>query len=830
MLDIGTIQRQQYIPFSLSGGIEYTSPGTYSFVVPANIYLMSGVFVAPGGVGNGGDLRWINNFPVTPGETLTVTVGAYAVDLSTPSTMLKRSTNTIVIASQSLSSSTFGAGPFGGSIGGGNGGAGASGGGGAGGYSGNGGAGNSAGSGSPNPGNPGTGGGGGSGTSGFSGGGGSYGGSAGGGVGLYGEGNNGYAGGGALGQGGGGGSGGTKGYFANMGGAGNAVNNGGNFGGGRGINILAPDSRQRGGNGGARLIWGTGRAFPSLNVGKGSDIGGGSTSYTTGGTYSWTCPAGVFSVCVVCVGAGGSHRSGPGGGGLGWKNNIPVVPGQSYTVVVGAGGISGLPAQNYYAQSGGHSYFINTSTVAGFGGSAGSVEPYGDAEVSGAGGGYVGDGGGNGGNGSSGGAGGAGGYSGNGGNGGQQFIPDNNTAGSGGGGGGGRGPGSTYPYYGGAGGGVGIWGEGTSGARGTGYTTIGQDSGYNNPGLGGSGGGSGTFAYAGTNSDGLAFQNRLTRGGGNWGGGGGNGATRGGEGAVRIVWGYDRSFPSNRVSDQYDSSFASEYITPGTYSWTAPAGVTSVSVVAVGSGGGGYYQNYGGGAGGGGGLGWKNNIAVTPGQSYTVVAGAGGSAGGSGGPGGAGNTSYFINTSTVRGGGATAVYSDGTGAAGGDYAGDGGGNGGAGGRGQGGGGAGGYTGAGGAGGAYTSTVALTIGNPGNGGGGAGGNGQFSGGENASPGGGVGIWGQGANGVPAAVPVPYTISSFRFGSGGGSGGSGGSGDGGAPAWGNIGTSTASLQGGTFGGGGGGSGGQAGAGGGGGVRIIWGPSNPTIHRVV
>eukprot|EP00047_Mylnosiga_fluctuans_P024645 m.166012 g.166012 ORF g.166012 m.166012 type:complete len:97 (-) comp9897_c1_seq16:77-367(-) len=29
---------------------------------------------------------------------------------------------------------------------------------------------------------------------------------------------------------------------------------------------------------------------------------------------------------------------GGGGGGLGWKNNIPVVPGQSYTVVVGAGG------------------------------------------------------------------------------------------------------------------------------------------------------------------------------------------------------------------------------------------------------------------------------------------------------------------------------------------------------------------------------------------------------------------------------------------------------------------------------------------------------------
>jgi hypothetical protein len=27
-----------------------------------------------------------------------------------------------------------------------------------------------------------------------------------------------------------------------------------------------------------------------------------------------------------------------GGGGLGWKNNITVVPGQEYTVVVGRGG------------------------------------------------------------------------------------------------------------------------------------------------------------------------------------------------------------------------------------------------------------------------------------------------------------------------------------------------------------------------------------------------------------------------------------------------------------------------------------------------------------
>jgi hypothetical protein len=37
-------------------------------------------------------------------------------------------------------------------------------------------------------------------------------------------------------------------------------------------------------------------------------------------------------------GACGTYTTGGGGGGLGWKNNIAVTPGQSYTVVVGAGG------------------------------------------------------------------------------------------------------------------------------------------------------------------------------------------------------------------------------------------------------------------------------------------------------------------------------------------------------------------------------------------------------------------------------------------------------------------------------------------------------------
>ena len=81
----------------------------------------------------------------------------------------------------------------------------------------------------------------------------------------------------------------------------------------------------------------------------------GQSEYTTPGTYTWVCPAGVNDVHVVCIGGGGGGSARPswatdgvdfgsgGGGGLGYKNNISVTPGQSYTVVVGAGG-TGAPA------------------------------------------------------------------------------------------------------------------------------------------------------------------------------------------------------------------------------------------------------------------------------------------------------------------------------------------------------------------------------------------------------------------------------------------------------------------------------------------------------
>lgn len=92
--------------------------------------------------------------------------------------------------------------------------------------------------------------------------------------------------------------------------------------------------------------------------------------------------------------------------------------------------------------------------------------------------------------------------------------------------------------------------------------------------------------------------------------------------------------------------------TAGTYSWLCPPGVTSVSVVCIGAGGagGGGQSNIGSGlyaGGGGGGCAYKNNISVTPGQSYTVVVGASkynASVGETDG-----GDSYFINASTVMG-------------------------------------------------------------------------------------------------------------------------------------------------------------------------------------
>jgi len=265
------------------------------------------------------------------------------------------------------------------------------------------------------------------------------------------------------------------------------------------------------------------------------------------------------------------------------------------------------------------------------------------------------------------------------------------------------------------------------------------------------------------------------------------------------------------------------YLTPGSYTWTAPSRVTSVSVVCVGGGGGPAANSNGATGGGGGGLGWKNNIAVTPGSGYTVVVGAGGTRVTSGtAP--AGGQSRFISALTVSGnGGGGGITAGAAGGAGGTWVGDGGGNGGAGGsrngsttQAGGGGGAGGYSGNGGAGGNGTTNNSTA--GSGGGGGGGGGCGTV---DTGGSGGGVGLFGEGANGAAGAS----TSQDGR----GGFGGSGGT-----DAF-SASTSTTGVN--VYGAapnqsapglrGGGGSGSdnpgtaEQANGGNGGVRIIWGP---------
>lgn len=263
----------------------------------------------------------------------------------------------------------------------------------------------------------------------------------------------------------------------------------------------------------------------------------GQAEFTSPGTYSWIAPSGVFDVSVVCVGGGGGGSQsttaggGGGGGGLGWIKSVPVSPGSSYTVVVGAGGNRDTDTgTGNNATAGGSSYFISTKVVAGFGGTAAS-----SISTGGVGGSFVGDGGGVGGAGGTaptntgGGGGGAGGYSGNGGAGGGASANGGNGAG-GAGGGGGRG---NSTFGGGGGGGVGIFGEGSSGAGSAAANDAVQ-------------GGGGSGGAGGANS----------RVGGAYGGGGagddnsnnGNGA--GASGAVRIIWGSGRYYPSTRTANE----------------------------------------------------------------------------------------------------------------------------------------------------------------------------------------------------------------------------------------------------------------------------------------
>ena len=236
---------------------------------------------------------------------------------------------------------------------------------------------------------------------------------------------------------------------------------------------------------------------------------------------TWTCPAGVTSVSVVCVGAGGA-----GGGALAYKNNISVTAGANYSVTVGKAGYNLGGAGSNSGTSGGLSQFVAAAgTVAAEGGVTGSqtqASPAGTYNGGGKGG-YAYNGGGYGG-------GGAGGYSGDGGD-----SEIGYTVAAAGGAGG---PGS-WAYN--AGGGVGLIGEGPTGGDNQGGS------------YGGDGQGEGT-------------QNASSVTGGTYGGGfsGRWEGNLGGPGAVKIIWpGDTRQFPSTNTIGSGDSLTWSKFVTNG---------------------------------------------------------------------------------------------------------------------------------------------------------------------------------------------------------------------------------------------------------------------------
>lgn len=274
-------------------------------------------------------------------------------------------------------------------------------------------------------------------------------------------------------------------------------------------------------------------------------------SFTTPGTYYFTVPMFANSISMVAIGGGGSGwtsssgGSGGAGGTLVWYNNLGSYAGEVLEITVGAGGGGN-------GVDGGLSkvvrYLYNSTVLLASGGGAATREVGGSANIHGSSGQgiYLG---GQGGDltasDRASGGGGAGGYSGVGGRGGG--LQGASTAGTGGAGGGGGDGGSSD--YGGGGGGVGIWGQGVDGAAGA--------TGVNN----GSPGGGGSFAptAAAAGSPG-AFG----------GGGAGNDAgsttnARGGGGAVRILWGSGRSFPSTQVGEViYDAVPSAPIITSAT--------------------------------------------------------------------------------------------------------------------------------------------------------------------------------------------------------------------------------------------------------------------------
>jgi hypothetical protein len=101
--------------------------------------------------------------------------------------------------------------------------------------------------------------------------------------------------------------------------------------------------------------------------------------YTTVGTTTWTTPCSVTDISYLIVGGGGGSGGGydtggggGGGGGMVLTGNYSVVPGTTYTIIVGDGGAGGIsirsPVSETRGLSGQYSAFDTIIALGGEGG------------------------------------------------------------------------------------------------------------------------------------------------------------------------------------------------------------------------------------------------------------------------------------------------------------------------------------------------------------------------------------------------------------------------------------------------------------------------------
>ena len=140
----------------------------------------------------------------------------------------------------------------------------------------------------------------------------------------------------------------------------------------------------------------SGTVMAKLNTLLAANTNHGSVSYSTAGTYTWTCPAGVSQVFVLATGGSGGGGGGGGGyvyfysgydeatpGGGGGSGGIsaivytilPVTAGSAYSLVVGAAGTAGSAGANMIRNN---NSSIATNVTAGTAGGAGGATKFGN--------------------------------------------------------------------------------------------------------------------------------------------------------------------------------------------------------------------------------------------------------------------------------------------------------------------------------------------------------------------------------------------------------------------------------------------------------------------